>query len=179
LLNRTPSPPPMGVQGDGLRAACVFGRPGGGGTRSRGDALGGGRGTPCSDRRGGGSARAFERALSARLSDAGESLVDLEQRAAAAEQRAKAAEQHATAVEQTAAAAEQRAAAAEEQAEMELQRAEAMHREVQTGGWRRLAEAILAQLLPPMPPALPTAPETALPTAPETALPNEVYWCFQ
>ena len=42
----------------------------------------------------------------------------------------------------------------------------AMHREVQTGGWRRLAEAILAQLLPPPPPALPTAPETALPTAP-------------
>ena len=46
----------------------------------------------------------------------------------------------------------------------------AMHREVQTGGWRQLAEAILAQLLPPPPPALPTAPETALPTAPETAL---------
>ena len=48
----------------------------------------------------------------------------------------------------------------------------AMHREVQTGGWRRLAEAILAQLLPPPPPALPIAPETALPTAPETALPT-------
>jgi hypothetical protein len=42
----------MGVQGDGLRAACVFGRPGGGGTRSRGDAPGGARGTPCGDRRG-------------------------------------------------------------------------------------------------------------------------------